>query len=206
MKPAKKPLLKQNQNKPRVLKFLIAGLGNIGKEYEHTRHNVGFEVLDYLTRESSISFSSRRYGDLAEMKYRGKQLLLLKPSTYMNLSGKAIRYWLEQENIPTDRLLVVTDDLALPFGKIRLRSKGSDGGHNGLKNINEMLGHSNYARLRFGIGNEFSRGQQVDYVLDKWSEDEGKQLDERLKCCADVVKAFVFTGVQRAMNDFNKRN
>lgn len=187
------------------MKYLIAGLGNIGKEYEFTRHNIGFEILDSLAGESGIFFKPGRYGDLAELKFRGRQLILLKPSTYMNLSGKAVSYWLNQEKIPIERLLVVTDDLALPFGKIRLRSKGSDGGHNGLKNINEVLGNSNYARLRFGIGDEFHKGQQVDYVLSKWSEEEAKNLKERLTVCSEAVKSFSFQGIDRTMSEFNSK-
>jgi len=187
------------------MKYLIAGLGNIGKEYEQTRHNIGFEILDFLSRKSGIFFSPGRYGDIAEMKYRGRQLILLKPSTFMNLSGKALSYWLKQEKIPLDRLLVVTDDLALPFGKIRMRSRGSDGGHNGLKSINEILGNSNYARLRFGIGDEFHKGQQVDYVLSKWDEEEMKSLEERVKICTEAIKSFSFRGTQRTMSDFNNR-
>ena len=187
------------------MKYLIAGLGNIGEEYEKTRHNIGFEILDFLTRESSIFFAPARYGSVAEIKHRGRQLILLKPSTYMNLSGKAVSYWLKQEKIPLERLLVVTDDLALPFGKIRMRSKGSDGGHNGLKSINEILGNTNYARLRFGIGDEFHKGKQVDYVLSKWSEEEAKALDERLKISADAVKTFSFLGIERTMSAFNNK-
>jgi len=187
------------------MKYLIAGLGNIGTDYEHTRHNIGFEILDFLSRESSIFFSPGRYGDVAEMKYRGRQLILLKPSTYMNLSGKAVSYWLKQEKIPLDRLLIATDDLALPFGKIRLRSKGSDGGHNGLKSINEILGNTKYARLRFGIGDEFHKGHQVNYVLSKWNEDESKALEERLKICSDAIKAFSFQGIDRTMSAFNNQ-
>ena len=187
------------------MKYLIAGLGNIGKEYEHTRHNIGFEILDFLAGESGIFFTPGRYGDIAEMKFRGRQLILLKPSTYMNLSGKAVDYWLKQEKIPLERLLVITDDLALPFGKIRIRAKGSDGGHNGLKSINEVLGSTDYTRLRFGIGDDFHKGQQVDYVLSKWGDEEVKILPERLKICADAVKSFSFQTVGRTMSDFNHR-
>mgnify|MGYP001823571715 CR=1 FL=1 len=187
------------------MKYLIAGLGNIGKDYEKTRHNIGFEILDFLSRESGIFFAPGRYGDVAEMKHRGRQLILLKPSTFMNLSGKAVSYWLMQEKIPLDRMLVVTDDLALPFGKIRLRSKGGDGGHNGLKNINEVLGNSNYARLRFGIGDEFHKGHQFNYVLSKWNDEELKSLDDRLKICSDLIKSFAFQGVDRTMSSFNNK-
>lgn len=187
------------------MKYLIAGLGNMGKEYDQTRHNIGFEILDFLSKESGIFFKAGRYGDMAELKYRGRTLLLLKPSTFMNLSGKAVAYWLSQENIPLEHLLVVTDDIALPFGKIRIRAKGSDGGHNGLKSINETLGETGYTRLRFGAGNNFPKGQQVDYVLSKWSEDEMKSLNDRLQICADAIKSFSFRGTARTMSDFNGR-
>lgn len=187
------------------MKFLIAGLGNIGKEYGHTRHNIGFEILDFLAGKSGIFFSPARYGDIAELKYRGRQLILLKPSTFMNLSGKAISYWLKKEEVDLGNLLVLTDDLALPFGKIRLRSKGSDGGHNGLKNITEALASDNFARLRFGIGSEFLKGGQVDFVLSKWTPEEAAELTPRLEICADAVKSFSFRGIQRTMSDFNNR-
>lgn len=187
------------------MKYLIAGLGNIGKEYEQTRHNIGFEVLDFLAGESGILFKAGRYGDLAEIKYRGRQLILLKPSTYMNLSGKAINYWLKHEKIPDERMLVITDDIALPFGKIRMRPKGGDGGHNGLKHIVDILGSGDFSRLRFGIGDEYHKGQQVNYVLDKWSEEELKALEPRLKVSADAVKSFVFHGTDKTMSDFNSK-
>ena len=187
------------------MKYLIAGLGNIGSEYDHTRHNIGFEILDFLAKESSIFFKSDRYGDVAELKHRGRTLILLKPSTFMNLSGKALDYWLKQEKIPIERLLVITDDLALPFGKIRIRAKGSDGGHNGLKSINETLGSTEYTRLRFGIGSDFNKGKQVDYVLSKWTKEEEEKLQERLKICADAIKSFSFQTVARTMSDFNHR-
>jgi PTH1 family peptidyl-tRNA hydrolase len=187
------------------MKYLIAGLGNIGTEYAHTRHNIGFEILDFLAGESGIFFTPGRYGDVAELKFRGRHLILLKPSTYMNLSGKAVDYWLKQEKIPLERFLVVTDDLALPFGKIRIRAKGSDGGHNGLKNINEILGSTDYTRLRFGIGDDFHKGKQVDYVLSKWSSEEEEKLPKRLKICADAIKSFSFQTVARTMSDFNHR-
>ncbi|MDR2026260.1 MAG: aminoacyl-tRNA hydrolase, partial [Prevotellaceae bacterium] len=152
------------------MKYLIAGLGNIGKEYEKTRHNAGFEILDAFAKASNIVFTTERYGDLAEAKYKGKTFILLKPGTYMNLSGNAVNYWLKAENIPQDRLLVVLDDLALPAGTIRIKSKGSDGGHNGLKHITQVLENSDYARLRFGIGNDFPQGYQMEYVLSKWTK------------------------------------
>lgn len=186
-------------------KFLIVGLGNIGDEYAHTRHNIGFEVLDYLAKEHDLKFKSDRLADVAELKYKGKQLILIKPTTYMNLSGKALNYWLQTEKIALENCLVLVDELALPFGKIRLGPKGSDGGHNGLKNIQETLNTTNYARLRFGISNEFNKGSQVNYVLGKWSDEEKKTLNDRIKIAADAVKAFSFIGLSRCMNEFNTK-
>lgn len=186
-------------------KFLIVGLGNIGDEYAETRHNIGFEVLDYLAKENDLKFKSDRLADVAEMKYKGKSLVLIKPTTYMNLSGKAVNYWLQSEKIPIENCLVIVDELALPFGKIRLGPKGSDGGHNGLKNIQEILQTTNYPRLRFGIGSEFNKGYQVNYVLGKWSDEERKTLIERVKIAADAVKAFAFIGLSRCMNEFNTK-
>lgn len=187
------------------MKYLIAGLGNIGFEYEDTRHNIGFRVLDALAKASNTVFMDKRYGATAEMKVKGKTLILLKPSTYMNLSGNAVRYWLQQEKIPLENLLVVVDDLALPFGTLRLKGKGSDAGHNGLKHIQEILGTQNYARLRFGIGNDFPRGMQVEYVLGRFSEEEEKALPERLEICKDIIKTFCLAGIQTAMNRFNNK-
>ena len=186
-------------------KFLIVGLGNIGDEYAHTRHNIGFDVLDFLAKEHDLKFKSDRLADVAELKYKGKQLILIKPSTYMNLSGKAVNYWLQAEKIDVENCLVIVDELALPFGKIRLGPKGSDGGHNGLKNIQEILGTTNYPRLRFGIGSEFGKGHQVNYVLGKWNDDEQKTLNDRIKIAADAVKAFAFIGLARCMNEFNNK-
>jgi peptidyl-tRNA hydrolase, PTH1 family len=186
-------------------KFLIVGLGNIGDEYQGTRHNIGFEVLDHLAKESDIKFKSDRLADMAEMKHKGKMLVLIKPTTYMNLSGKAVNYWMQAEKIPLENVLVIVDELALPFGKIRLGPKGSDGGHNGLKNIQEILGTTNYPRLRFGISNEFSKGSQVNYVLGKWSDEEKNTLTERIKIAADAIKAFSFIGLSRCMNEFNTK-
>lgn len=187
------------------MKYLIAGLGNIGFEYEDTRHNIGFRVLDALAKASNTVFMDKRYGATAEMKVKGKTLILLKPSTYMNLSGNAVRYWLQQEKIPLENLLVIVDDLALPFGTLRLKGKGSDAGHNGLKHIQEILGTQNYARLRFGIGSDFSRGMQVEYVLGRFSEEEEKVLPERLEICEDIIKTFCLAGIQTAMNQFNNK-
>jgi peptidyl-tRNA hydrolase, PTH1 family len=186
-------------------KFLIAGLGNIGEDYEGTRHNIGFEVVDFLANEAGVKFVSDRYASVAEIKHKGKTLVLIKPTTYMNLSGKAINYWMQAEKIPVENLMVILDELALPFGKIRLGPKGSDGGHNGLKHIQETLGTSSYPRLRFGIGNEFGKGYQVNYVLGKWSDEEKKTLNERVKIAADAIKAFAFVGLSRCMNDYNKK-
>lgn len=187
------------------MKYLIAGLGNIGLEYAHTRHNIGFQVLDALAEASNTVFSDTRRAFKAEIKHKGRQLILIKPTTYMNLSGKAINYWLQQEKIPIENLLVITDDLSLPFGKIRIREKGSDAGHNGLKSINELMGTQNYARLRFGIGNEFLKGQQVEYVLGNWDDLESKLLDERIKVVNQAILSFALQGIQITMNQFNNK-
>ncbi len=187
------------------MKYLIVGLGNIGEEYKNTRHNIGFQILDALADASNIVFTPARYGDKALYKFKGRQFILIKPSTYVNLSGKAVNYWLQKEKISTENLLVIADDLALNFGKIRIRAKGSDGGHNGLKSINEIIGTNKYARLRFGIGDEFSTGQQVDYVLGKWQPDEREHLPERIEKCIEAVKAFGTIGIQRTMNQFNNK-
>ena len=187
------------------MKYLIVGLGNIGSEYKETRHNIGFKILDAFVDASNSSFKPERLGDVAQIKHRGRNLICLKPSTYMNLSGKAIRYWMQHEKIPQERLLVLTDELSLPFGKIRLRSKGSDGGHNGLKNIQELLGTKDYARLRFGIAAEFTKGKQVDYVLGEWNSEEKKILEERITIVSDLIKSFTTNPIERVMSDFNGR-
>lgn len=187
------------------MKYLIVGLGNIGAEYADTRHNIGFKVLDALAEASNTAFTTVRYGDIAEMRYKGRTLILLKPSTYMNLSGKAVRYWMEAEKIPADHLLVVSDDIALPFGTLRMRPKGSAGGHNGLKNIAELLGTEEYARMRFGVGGDFPRGRQVDYVLGAWTDEERKALPERLKIFGDAIKSFAAVGTAMTMNCFNRK-
>ena len=176
------------------MKYLIVGLGNIGSEYAETRHNIGFKVLDALAEASNTVFTSSRYGAVAEMRHKGRTLVMLKPSTYMNLSGKAVRYWLEQERIPRENLLVVSDDIALPFGALRMRPKGSAGGHNGLKNIAELLGSEEYARMRFGVGGDFARGHQVDYVLGEWTDEERKALPERLKIFGEAILSFATIG------------
>ena len=186
-------------------KFLIAGLGNIGDEYAETRHNIGFKIADELANEAGTLFRNDRLASVAEFKYKGRQIILIKPTTFMNLSGKAINYWLQVEKIPVENLLVLVDELAFPFGQIRIHPKGSDGGHNGLKDIQATLNTQNYARLRFGIANVFSKGKQVDYVLGKWNEEERKTLNERIKVSADAVKSFVFAGLPMTMNAFNSK-
>lgn len=184
-------------------KFLIVGLGNIGAEYVNTRHNIGFKVVDFLANEAQASFETAKLGALAEVKIKGRTLLLLKPNTYMNLSGKAVAYWAEKENIPKENILVITDDLNLNFGTIRIKPKGSDGGHNGLKNIQLLLNSTEYPRLRFGISSEFKKGQQVDYVLGEWTDEEKEQLKERLQTCSEAVKSFALSGISNTMNLFN---
>ncbi|MDR1672506.1 MAG: aminoacyl-tRNA hydrolase [Bacteroidales bacterium] len=187
------------------MKYLIAGLGNIGDEYADTRHNIGFRILDCLAAEENIIFADRRYGYVGEYKYKGRTLALLRPFTYMNASGEAVRYWLQKEKILVDHLLVLVDDIALPFGAIRLKGKGSDGGHNGLKSINAMLGTTEYARLRFGIGNSFASGRQIDYVLGKWTPEEEQILPDRLRSALEVIKSYVTIGTERTMNFFNNK-
>ncbi len=187
------------------MKFLIAGLGNIGDEFANTRHNIGFSIADELVKTADSAFSVSRHAMTAEIKIRGKKVIVIKPSTYMNLSGKAISYWLQFEKIPVENLFVITDDLALPFGKIRIRKTGSDGGHNGLAHIVEMLGTIQFARLRFGIGSEFERGGQSGYVLSRWTPEEEKLLPERIKKCMDAVKFFVHAGIGETMNRFNNK-
>lgn len=184
-------------------KFLIAGLGNIGSKYENTRHNIGFSVLDHLVKQENLIFETAKLGDIATYKLKGRTFILLKPSTYMNLSGKAVLYWLEKEKIPIENLLVITDDLNLPFGTVRIKTKGSDGGHNGLKDIQLQLGTVNYNRFRFGISNTFGKAQQVDYVLGEWNEEEQKQLPERLNLATEAIKSFGLAGITNTMNIFN---
>lgn len=184
-------------------KFLIVGLGNIGAEYVNTRHNIGFKVLDFLVQKESLSFETVKLGALAEYKFKGRTFLLLKPNTYMNLSGKAVKYWMDKENIPQENVLIITDDLNLSFGTIRIKPKGSDGGHNGLKNINLILNNNNYARFRFGISDEFKKGQQVDYVLGNWNDDEKSKLPERLELASEIIRSFGTAGLANTMNSFN---
>lgn len=185
------------------MKYLIAGLGNIGQEYQNTRHNIGFEILDALAMASNISFQDKRYGMIAEYRYKSRIFILLKPSTFMNRSGLAINYWLKKAKLSPENLLVLTDDVALPFGIIRIRPKGGDGGHNGLANIIQVMGTVNFARLRFGIGNDYYSGQQVDYVLSEWKEDEQKALPERLDSCIEIIKSFGTIGLELTMTQFN---
>lgn len=187
------------------MKFLIAGLGNPGEEYKNTRHNIGFKTLDSLANESGVFFSLDRHAEMTSLKYKSRTLILIKPTTYMNLSGKAVKYWLEKEQIPTQNLLVVTDDLALSFGSIRLRGKGSDGGHNGLKDIQNQLLTSEYARLRFGIGSEFTKGKQVNYVLGEWTKEEYNVLPERIDIAKQMILSFTFLGLNQTMSNFNNK-
>ncbi|UFH47058.1 aminoacyl-tRNA hydrolase [Flavobacterium galactosidilyticum] len=184
-------------------KFLIVGLGNIGAEYVNTRHNIGFKIVDFLAKKEGISFETVKLGALAQYRFKGRTFLLLKPNTYMNLSGKAVQYWMEKEKIPLENIFVITDDLNLSFGSIRIRPKGSDGGHNGLKNINLVLNTQNYARFRFGISDEFKKGKQVDYVLGDWDDAEKTALPERLETASEIIKSFGTAGLENTMTSFN---
>lgn len=184
-------------------KFLIVGLGNIGAEYANTRHNIGFKVLDFLAKQESLDFETVKLGALAEYKVKGRTLLLLKPNTYMNLSGKAVQYWMEKEKIAKENILVITDDLNLPFGTIRIKPKGSDGGHNGLKSIQQTLNTADYPRFRFGISDDFKKGRQVDYVLGEWDENEKIKLPERLEISIKAIQSFALSGLGNTMSDFN---
>ena len=186
------------------MKYLIAGLGNIGTEYELTRHNIGFLTLDRIADNHKIQFSLDRLAEKAELKYKGRHIHLIKPTTFMNLSGKAIAYWLQDLKIPKENLLVIADDLAIPFGSLRLRTKGSAAGHNGLKNIELLLNGQEYSRLRFGIGNEFGKGQQIDFVLSNFSQEEFKQLPTIMDKAEEIVYSFCTIGAERTMNFFNK--
>ncbi len=186
------------------MKYLIVGLGNIGAEYADTRHNIGFKVVDALAQSSGAGFTTQRYGDVAEFNYRGQRLVVLKPSTYMNNSGRAVRYWLDKAGVEIENLLVVVDDLALPTGALRLRGKGSDGGHNGLRDIQFTLERTEYARLRCGIGSDFAQGRQVDFVLGSWSAEERKLVEEQIASAVDIVHSFVVRGLAATMNDFNR--
>ncbi|MBF6641654.1 aminoacyl-tRNA hydrolase [Flavobacterium sp. J49] len=184
-------------------KFLIVGLGNIGAEYVNTRHNIGFKILDYVAQKESLSFETAKLGSKTEYNIKGRKLILLKPNTYMNLSGKAVQYWMEKENIAKENVLIITDDLNLPFGTIRIKAKGSDGGHNGLKNIQLVLNTTEYPRFRFGISDEFKKGQQVDYVLGEWNEEEKAKLPERFVLSKEIIESFALAGLNNTMNSFN---
>lgn len=186
------------------MKYLIAGLGNIGPDYEQTRHNIGFMVLDAFAKASNAVFEDKRYGFVATTRLKNRSLVLLKPSTFMNLSGNAIRYWLQKEKIGNRNLLVVVDDLALPFGTLRMKSKGSDAGHNGLKHIQDLIG-ANYPRLRFGIGNDFPRGMQIDYVLEEFSDEEKLSLPERIDTAGEMIRSFCLAGINETMNLYNNK-
>jgi len=186
------------------LKYLIVGLGNIGDEYRNTRHNIGFNILDAFAGASNISFSDKRYAYMAEASFKGRKFILIKPTTFVNLSGKAVNYWLQKENILLENLLVIVDDLALPFGTFRMRAKGGDGGHNGLLDISSVLGTQEYVRLRFGIGNNFRTGAQVDYVLGQWSADELKEMPAKLETSVEIIRSFAFVGLGETMTRYNR--
>ena len=186
------------------MKFLIVGLGNIGEEYKDTRHNIGFTVLDALATTSDATFTDKRYGAVCSIRYKGRELVLLKPSTYMNLSGNAVSFWLKKENIPVENMLVIVDDIALPLGNIRMRPKGSDGGHNGLSHISNILSTTEYPRIRIGIGNSFRKGAQRDYVLGTWNQEEKKFMEERTAIVIEMIKSFAFSGLELTMTAFNK--
>lgn len=187
------------------MKFLIVGLGNIGGEYNDTRHNIGFDIVDLLAIKHDVRFSTDKLGDIATLKYKGRTLILLKPSTYMNLSGKAVHYWMQKEKIPVERVLIITDDIAFPLDTQKLKKSGSAGGHNGLKSIEESLGTQQYARLRFGVGNDFGRGRQVEYVLGKWAEKDIPLLQKKAQQSIDIIESFVTIGLERTMNFFNNK-
>jgi len=187
------------------VKYLIVGLGNIGEEYIGTRHNIGFSVLDAFAKASNVVFSEDRLAHTTTCQIKGRTLILIKPTTFMNLSGKALNYWMQKEKIPIENVLIIVDDLSLPFGVIRLRPKGSDGGHNGLKDIAETLGHENYARLKFGIGNDFPKGHQVQYVLGKWTPEEALRLSPRISQALNIIKDFAFLGMERCMSMNNNK-
>lgn len=187
------------------MKYLIVGLGNIGSEYKNTRHNIGFNILDALAKASNVVFKTEKLGDITKVKFKGRTLVCLKPSTFMNLSGKAVNYWMQKEKIPLENILIITDDLAIPFGTLRMKGKGSDGGHNGLKNINLVLNTQNYTRLRFGVGAEFSKGNQIDYVLGEWNDEENKTLTERIEQSINFIKGFCTIGLEKTMSAYNNK-
>ena len=196
---------KAKRNEPDEMKYLIACLGNIGTEYDNTRHNIGFKIADRLVKDLEGTFTTSRLAQVSEMKYKGKTLVVIKPTTYMNLSGKAVKYWLGYEKIPMENLLVVNDDIALPLGTLRLRKQGADGGHNGLTDIIEKLGTNVFCRLRFGLGDDFPRGRQIDFVLGQWKASEEPIVDEKCDTAVEIIKSFVTQGPDRTMNQFNKK-
>ncbi|MBR1668487.1 MAG: aminoacyl-tRNA hydrolase [Bacteroidaceae bacterium] len=187
------------------MKYLIVGLGNIGSEYEGTRHNIGFRTVDAFARKQGAQWMDKRYGAIARTRVKNAELILLKPSTYMNLSGQAVRYWAQQEKIPVERLLVIVDDLSLPVGKVRMRGSGSDGGHNGLKNIASCMMTQNYPRIKFGIGNDFPKGTQIDFVLGQFSDEDNKIIEEKLDYVGEMIQSFCLQGLDRTMNQYNKK-
>jgi len=199
-----KHLFTKKEEKEDPMKYLIVGLGNMGAKYDDTRHNIGFEVVDHLASEKEAKWKHETLGDITEVKHKGRTLILLKPSTYMNLSGKAVNYWVQKKKIQPNNLLVVVDDLNIDFGQLRLKGKGSHGGHNGLADIEKTLGHRNYVRLRIGIGNNFRKGRQVDYVLGKWSKEEQKDLPDILERSTKAIQSFASIGLGHTMNSFNK--
>lgn len=187
------------------MKYLIVGLGNIGDEYVGTRHNIGFRTVDAFAKKQGVEWADKRYGAIAKTRVKNAELTLLKPSTYMNLSGQAVRYWAQQEKIPLENLLVIVDDLSLPVGKVRMRGNGSAGGHNGLKNIESCMMTQNYARIKFGIGNDFPKGTQVDFVLGQFSDEDNKIIDEKVEYVGEMIKSFCLQGLERTMNQYNKK-
>lgn len=196
-------LNRENNDLELMKKFLIVGLGNVGAKYKNTRHNIGFLILDNLADNEEVIFETKKLGDLARFKYKGRTFILLKPNTYMNLSGKAVRYWMSIEKIPLENILVVADDINLDFGTLRLKVKGSAGGHNGLININEQLQTQNYSRLRFGVGSSFNKGGQIDYVLGEWDKDQEHKLTARIKKSIQAIKSFAMAGINNTMSEFN---
>ena len=196
-------ITKTVDNIPNMKKFLIVGLGNIGPEYVNTRHNIGFKIVDFLAKKENVIFETVKLGVLAKYAFKGRVFFLLKPNTYMNLSGKAVQYWMDKENIPLENIFIITDDLNLSFGTVRIKPKGSDGGHNGLKNINLVLNTQNYTRFRFGISDEFKKGKQVDYVLGEWDDAEKQGLPERLEMASEIIKSFGTAGLENTMTAFN---
>jgi PTH1 family peptidyl-tRNA hydrolase len=193
----------QNKNQESMKKFLIVGLGNVGDKYKNSRHNIGFKILGKLAEQENTSFETKKLGDLARFRYKGRTFILLKPNTFMNLSGKAVKYWQKIENISIENILIITDDINLSFGSIRLKARGSAGGHNGLNNINDVLQTQNFGRLRFGVGDEFKKGRQIDHVLGEWSSEEKEKLNERMEKSAKAIISFALAGINNTMSEFN---